>query len=132
VTVIKVIGAIDQPASTLGADRRDDLLGILIKNFGFGGSNQSEQGAAKPLGIGPAIVIVIAAVFVDVCAVKSPGVAPTPINNNSSPLPSATSASALSINSRKPDWRATALSKIAAAPRRRRCRQHLGAADPGK
>jgi hypothetical protein len=29
-TVIKVIGAIDQPASTLGADRRNDLLSIVI------------------------------------------------------------------------------------------------------
>ena len=76
-TVIKVIGTIDQPASTLGADRRNDLLGILIEKFGFGASNQSKQGAAEPLGVRSAIVIVIAAVFVDVRArCEEPGRGP--------------------------------------------------------
>ena len=66
VTVIKVIGAIDEPATSLGADSRGDLLGVLVEKFGFGTPNQSEQGAAETPGIRPAIIIIVAAVFVDV------------------------------------------------------------------
>src|SRR5690242_8605220 len=61
-----MIGAVDQPATSLSANSRGDLLGILVEKFGFGTPNQGEQGAAETSGIRPAIVIVVAAIFVDV------------------------------------------------------------------
>src|SRR5687767_6710458 len=68
VAIIKMTGAVDEPARPVRPGAVDDLLRVLPKKSWLGAADDGEERAAQALGVGTAIVVVIAAVFVDVGA----------------------------------------------------------------
>ena len=107
VAVVKMIGAVDELTSAVRRRRGDDFLRVFMKKLGLGAADDGEQRAADPFRVRTAIVVdrLCRTCPGGYARVKIPGVAPTPMDNSSSPLPSATMASAFSMISRKPGCR---------------------------
>src|SRR5688500_1303068 len=68
VAIIKMTGAVDEPARPVRPGAGDDLLRVLPKKSWLGAADDGEERAAQALGVGTAIVVIVATVFVDVRA----------------------------------------------------------------
>jgi hypothetical protein len=68
VPVVKMAGAVDSPVGRAISRGVDDLLGIFVKEWRLGASDDGEQGTAYQFGVRPAVVAIIFAIFVQVAA----------------------------------------------------------------
>src|SRR5262249_60473818 len=65
---VKMVRSFDVPVGPARARRGGKLLGIFVKKFRFGATDDSEQWAANALRVGTAIVAIVLAVFVQMRA----------------------------------------------------------------
>src|SRR5262250_2500248 len=66
--IVKMVRSFDVPVGPARARRGGKLLGIFVKKFRFGATDDGEQWAANSLRVGTAIVAIVLAVFVQMRA----------------------------------------------------------------
>ena len=59
VTIVKMIGAVDQLASAVRRCASGDFLRVFVEKFRLGAADDGEQRTANQLGVRPAVVSII-------------------------------------------------------------------------